>query len=257
MSLFEVISVVALIGSSIFSIINYFHAVTTYKAIDYQEYSTDNVEPWRWRKPNETLGILFHDDVCLELKDNETVSSLFLPQRFNLGEWMVHLLGYMFAGTAIVTLLGSLFQGGDSFWWQILGFVLFFGIACLCLNIGDQVVKIDLYPDHMEVITKYALFLYRKNCYKPSKRLQFKGKHQSFLGVDRTQENPDYKITIIRPFLGIFKSQRTFFLACNKTQGSWITSGLQHWSQTALLLKLERQDLPDLGSTFRASNTKT
>ncbi|MBE9030053.1 hypothetical protein IQ266_09970 [filamentous cyanobacterium LEGE 11480] len=232
--------IIALISCALW-IYNYFFHKQVYQEIEYTDQSTDNIDPWRWRKPNEDMGVvigenlLYEGDQPLTLKDDAEVSTLIPRSRFNLTDPINHFLGFGCLGLTAFGLLSALIQRPEGWTWLAGVCFLGMGIGWLLINTGSQAKRINLYPDRIEVMTKYAFFLYRNHCYRPHAKLQFKGNYQSMMNMESGQGEPDYKLTVIQPLFGFFPAQRQFLIACNQTQGSWIVSGLKHWNQRAVM----------------------
>lgn len=229
----EFLTVIALIYRCIMFTREYILYVRTYKRIKYTEKSFQNANDWRWRIPCHDLGILHGHDTRFILKDTEHISSLILSRRTNDVELLANLLGYFLIGLGSFILIRDIIWGASElqgFWFVKL---LMLGTGFLFLNIGDQPTQINLYSDRLEIVTKYALFLYRNNHFRPHKRLKIKGRRQSMLETDAGRGEPDYKVTILKPVFGVFEKKRVYLLACNQTQGSWIVGGLKQWNTLA------------------------
>lgn len=230
----DIIYILGTVGAIIAGISNYFSYRATYKKVKYTEYSSDNTDPWRWRKPSEELGVFHTEDCKLIIKDGENISCLLLRQRTPLGDYLANLMGYACVGLSLFLVVNILTRMPDGYQWSLIGCLFPFGLGSLLLNVNSQVLQIDLHPDSLVLTTKYALFRYREHRYKPHKRFKVKGENQSFLTMDDTQDEPDYRLEILKPVLGLFATRKIFTLCCNKTQGSWIVEGLKYWNEIAI-----------------------
>jgi hypothetical protein len=201
--------------------------------IAYVEYSTSNTEPWRWRQPNDHLRRKEPTNRHLQLSiaDGVESSSLTVPQRSDLADGIVHILGYFLFGIGAFTSLSFLFQNIGS---ALICFIFCFGLGWICLEMGNRVVQIDLYRDRMTVITRHPLLKQRSYTYVRHPQLRITGKVQSMFKMSRGQIYPDYLLTVVQPRFSLFGNHETFHLACGITQGGWIVAGLQHWQSLSL-----------------------
>lgn len=238
MSILNILYLIILIFSVINLITTYNQAKQDHQQLEYLETSSPSNDPWRWRSPSQISEISQEEGKNLDIQDTEAASHLFLRQHANFAEFLVHLLGYFFLGIAAFALVSSLLNH-QNLEIALPSAAMLMIIATACLQCGDQVSQIDLYPDRIELTTKYALFFNRQTRFKAHKHLKFKGGYQSVLSMNLDQKEPFYKLRIEWRFLGVMTRRRIFFLTCNQTQGSWITGGLEYWNTVVLAAQKE------------------
>ena len=193
-----------------------------YLKLDYEFNSSPNSAAWRWRCPDAELE--------LQVIDTDTSSLLPLPSRsLDLAEAIMVLFGYAIL-LVWLFLLGTLLLRGDFDWVSMLLIsALFLPLGWTALHVGSHAVWIELQAEQMRVAMRYGFFFLRTRQYKRSPRLQFEGKLQNMLEMNREQNSPDYKLFIQkRGWLGSRREQR-LFLRCHTKQAVWVTKGLQQW----------------------------
>ncbi len=202
--------------------------VKGYSLIDYLQTSQANIDPWRWRKPHSKLRIPYNLLDRPGIRDAPNVSSFVFRPEFRLADFISPLSGIGLISFDLLLIFNSTVSVANF----LFAFAIYLCLFCLglfFLQYGDRVLRIDLYPDRIEIITKFATFLPRTTIYKRCQLLSINGKLQSFWTMERGQIQPDYKLIIKRPMLGYFQVNQTFRLRCDPTQGSWIVGGLDHW----------------------------
>jgi hypothetical protein len=202
--------------------------VKGYSPIDYLQTSQANRDPWRWRKPHSKLRIPYDVVDRPGIRNKRGVSSFVFRPEFRFADFISP-----FAGIALISfdllLIASSTVSATNFLFAFAIYLCLFCLGLFFLQYGDRVLQIDLYPDRVEIITKFANFLPRTTVYKRCQLLSINGKLQSFWTMERGQIQPDYKLIIKRSLLGRFQVSQTFRLRCDPTQGSWIVGGLDHW----------------------------
>lgn len=203
--------------------------VKGYSPIDYLQTSQANSDPWRWRKPHGKLRIPYNVVDRPGIKDAPNVSSFVFRSAFRFADFT-----FPFLGIALISFdLLLIFRSTVSIANFLSAFPMFIFLFCLGVFFlqcyGDRILRIDLYPDRIEIITKFAHVLSQTRTYKRHELLSINGKLQSFWTMERGQIQPDYKLIIKRSLLGYFQMNQTFRLRCDPTQGSWIVGGLDHW----------------------------
>lgn len=204
-----------------------------YQPIDYLENSQENIDPWRWRKPNIKLRIPYDGKSHLGIKNAVGVSSFIFPEEIRISHFIAHLAGVFLIGNTIFMFLHSCQTETIT---EILSFdrllvyLLLLSLGWLCLQSSNLVLQIDLYPNCIGIVIKYALFWRRTIIYKRDHSLTVTGKLQSFWTMENGQFLPDYKITIGHSLLGYFHVTTTFNLHCTQTTGSWVVGALKHWN---------------------------
>ena len=202
--------------------------VKGYSPIDYLQTSQANRDPWRWRKPHSKLRIPYNVVDRPGVRDAPNVSSVVFRPEFRFADFISPLSGISLISFDLLLIFNSTVSVANF----LLAFAIYLGLFCLglfFLQYGDRVLQIDLYPDRVEIISKFANFLPRTTIYKRHQLLSINGKLQSFWTMERGQIQPDYKLIITRSLLGYFQMNQTFRLRCDPTQGSWIVGGLDHW----------------------------
>ena len=202
--------------------------VKGYSPSDYLQTSQANSDPWRWRKPHHKLRIPYPAEDRPGIRDTPNVSSFVFRPAFRVADFISPVSGIALLGLDLLLILHSTVTVANF----VLAFAIYLfllGLGWFFLQYGDRVLRIDLYPDHIEIIAKFAIFLPRKTIYKSHQLLSIHGKLQSFWTMESGQIQPDYKVIIQRSLLGSFQVNQTFRIRCDPTQGSWIVGGLKHW----------------------------
>jgi hypothetical protein len=202
--------------------------VKGYSPIDYLQTSQANRDAWRWRKPHDKLRIPYHAIDRPGVRDTPNVSSFVFRPEFHCADFIYPLLGISLISFDLLLIFKSTVSGAN-FLFAFAGYLFLLCLGLSFLQYGDRVLRIDLYPDRIEIITKFAIFLSRITLYQRCHILSIKGKLQSFWTMQRGQIQPDYNLIITRSLLGYFQVNQTFRLRCDPTQGSWIIGGLNHW----------------------------
>lgn len=200
--------------------------------VDYLQTSQPSSDPWRWRKPSNKLGIPYHSETRPGIQDAPHVSSLVFRPAFLVAD-----ITSLLAGIALISFdLLLIFNATVSIAKLLLILPVYLILFCLglcCLQYGDRVLRIDLYPDYIKITSKFANFFPRTNIYTSRQLLGINSKLQSVWMMENGQIQPDYKIILKRSPFGYFPMNHTFRLHCDPTQGSWIVGGLMHWKSIA------------------------
>ncbi len=208
-----------------------------YPSVSYLKSSRGNPDPWRWRQPNSHLGISYDVDSRLSVRNTASVSHLMFQPVFRFADFSAFLLG-SFQLLLTLSLLSAAFRTGtitaNNFLMAVIVYTFMFSLGLLFLRIGERVLRIDLYPDRLQIVTRFAFFFYRKTTYQRDQILEISGKTQKWWAMEGGQINPDYKITIRRSILESLQISKTFCLVCNPMQGSWIVGGLNHWKSLSI-----------------------
>lgn len=204
----------------------YYQAQREHPVFHYDQHSTANVADWRWRKPDEALG--------LRLEDDENKSCLHFPLQLLFVEKGCIGAGYLCALFTVVAFT-MLFMR-DAGWPEYLIAGVFAFLSIVLVNVGNRVSSIALYPEHLVIVENYAFFLKRMLIYKHHPQLSFKGASQSLLELTTSHTEPDFKLYIKRRYFYIFWSQRSLLLSLNQSQGSWLVEGLEYWRNHAGIL---------------------
>jgi hypothetical protein len=202
--------------------------VKGYSSSDYLQTSQANSDSWRWRKPHHKLRIPYNAEDRPGIRDEPNVSSFVFRPAFRVADFISPFSGIALISFDLLLIFNSTVSGTNF----LLAFAIYLCMFCLgvlFLQYGDRVLRIDLYPDRIKIITKFAIFLPRKTIYKSHQLLSITGKLQSFWTIESGQIQPDYKLIIKRSLLGYFQINQTFRIRCDPTQGSWIVGGLEHW----------------------------
>ncbi len=202
--------------------------VKGYPPINYLDNSQPNRDRWRWRKPHSTLHIPYQIADRPGIWDSSHVSSFGFRPQFRFADILSPIAGLLLIGCDILLIINSTVTAANF----LTAFALFLGLFCLgffFLQYGDRVQQINLYPDRIEIIAKFAIFIPRTTTYHHQQILNIRGKLQSFWTKEAIQTQPDYNLIIIRPHLSYFQRSHTFHLRCNPSQGAWIVGGLTHW----------------------------
>jgi hypothetical protein len=200
--------------------------VKGYPPVDYLETSHPSGEPWRWRKPYRQMPIPYNSKSSVGIRDTPKASSFRLRSELRVMAFV-----YPFSGIALIgfTLLLILHSSISVFLFALPIYLCLFGLGWICLQYGDRAIRIDLYPDRVEILGQFANFLTRTTVYQRYEILAVHGKLQSFWTMEKGQIQPDYKVIIQRLLLGRFPVNRTFRLRCDPSQGTWIVGGLKYW----------------------------
>lgn len=213
--------------------------VESYLPVDYLQTSQANRDPWRWRNPHTKLRIPYNVVDRPGVRDAANVSSLVFRPQFLVADFISP-----FSGIALISFdLLLIFNSTVSTANLLFAFTIYLCLFCLglfFLQHGDRVLRIDLYPNRVEIITKFAIFLPRTITCTRHQLLSINGRLQSFWTMEKGQIQPDYKLIIRRSLLGYFQVNQTFRLRCDPTQGAWIVGGLNHWKS----LSSEQSPLP-------------
>ncbi|MBD2330151.1 hypothetical protein [Alkalinema sp. FACHB-956] len=200
----------------------------SYTPVDYLQTSKENRSPWRWRQPSPKLGIPFNTSHRPGVHDEPNVSSLVFHPIFLSADVLSPLSGMALIGFDLVLILNSQISG-NNFIFAFLIYSFLFYLGLYFFRYGDRVLKINLYPDRLEIVAKFAIVFTRKAIYKRDEIISINSKIQSFWTLGKGQTQPDYKLIIGRSLGGVFQLDRTFRLRCDPTQGSWTIGGLKHW----------------------------
>ncbi|OUC15125.1 MAG: hypothetical protein B0A82_08640 [Alkalinema sp. CACIAM 70d] len=201
---------------------------TSYSRVDYLQTSKENRSPWRWRQPSPKLGIPFNTSNRPGVHDEPNVSSLVFHPIFLLADLLSPLSGMALIGFDLVLILNSQISR-NNFFVTFLIYSFLFYLGLYFFRYGDRVLKINLYPERLEIVAKFAVVFTRKAIYKRDEIISINSKIQSFWTLEKGQIQPDYKLIIGRSLGGVFQLNRTFRLRCDPTQGSWTIGGLNYW----------------------------
>ncbi|MEB3182317.1 MAG: hypothetical protein VKL59_25265 [Nostocaceae cyanobacterium] len=196
--------------------------------VDYLQTSQANRDPWRWRKPHSKLRIPYNVVDRPGVTDAHNVSSFVFRPQFRFADFISPFSGIALISFDLLLIFSSTVSAADF----LPAFAIYLCLFCLglfFLQYGDRVLRIDLYPERVEIITKFANFIPRTTTYRRHQLFSINGKLQSFWTMESGQIQPDYKLIIERSLLGYFQVNQTFRLRCDPTQGSWIVGGLDHW----------------------------
>lgn len=225
-SISDIIKFIVAIGAIIAIVKAHYNARKQYPPLDYNTHSEANIDTWRWRKPEDGLG--------LELEDRDQVSILRLPPaKLRFPEQLLVGLGYVVIVLFFLMLVEVGWTGQLDWVGAILASLLILPLVWAMLRIGTHVTCIELHRDEVHFILRYAQVfpqygLLRRKRVKRAKDVDFDGQLQGIFSMTTDQEMPDYELFIIRKaFLG--KSKQCLWLRCNPSQGAWIVSGLQTW----------------------------
>lgn len=202
--------------------------VKGYSPVDYLQSSQANRDPWRWREPHSKLRIPYNIVDRPGVRDTPNVSSFVFRPEFRFADIISPLSGLTLIGFDLLLIFNSTISAANFLVAFAIYFCLFY-LGLFFLQYGDRVRQIDLYPDRVEIIARFANFIPRTIIYKRRQLLSIHGKLQSFWTKEAGQIQPDYKLMITRPLLSYFQMNQTFRLRCDPTQGSWIVGGLNHW----------------------------
>lgn len=223
-----------LLGVLGFFLMNWAHGVyekvgvKSYSSVDYLKSSQVNKDLWRWREPDRKLCIPYNVGDCSGIRDTPNVSSFVFRSKLHCGDLASALSGFFLISFSLLLIVSSILSAANSLPAFAIGFGLFY-LGWFFLQYGNRVRRIDLYPDYVEIIARFANFIPQATIYRHSQLLNIHGKTQAFWTMESGQIQPDYKLIIARPLLGYFQMHQTFRLHCNPTQGAWIVGGLNHW----------------------------
>ena len=208
----------------------YLDAKQQHPPCHYHEHSTDNIDIWRWRKPDEMLA--------LKVLEDKNSSRIKLPVGYLLRDKIMVLLGYGFALASIVIYIALVLRGaGVSEYLMASIFVL---LATMLLHVGSRVTDIVLSPTELRITRRYAFFLHKTQRFLAKQSLQFSGKTLSLLELTTDHKQPDFKLYVKTSW---FYSQ-CFILAVNQSQGSWLVEGLIEWYQETQ--KIAQEKMPQI-----------
>jgi len=194
----------------------YFDSKKNYPPLDYENYSTQNTESWRWRKPDEQLA--------LHLQDEEEGSHLFLSGGMLGYEKMVVVFGYLLMIFGLVALVKRVFQGDiDTTLFIIGSFFIVLGYGAI--NVGKYVSRIVLYPDKIEFVQDFGFFFHSIKTYHRKSRLSFRSENESFLQLTSDHKYPRTRLYVKDGFI----FSKLFTLVGNPSQNNWIVEGLEQW----------------------------
>ncbi|MGA1284798.1 MAG: hypothetical protein ACO34J_12180 [Prochlorothrix sp.] len=205
--------------------------------LDYQETSQPQTDPWRWRRPDSSVGIGSRGDRGLYLDDSDLASHLVLPYAFGLDKLFLNFIGYLFLLFALFFIFSSVLFPVEL--WAILALMLALGgIIWLCFEAVRQIRRIDLYPDQVHFVFLYGFWFRRK--YRLSAHSQLK-----FMTIEQSVQDPReidqiaYAYTMFVERITAKGTAKTeaFDLNCTPSQVSWIVGGLNQWNREALKLR--------------------
>lgn len=202
--------------------------VKGYLPINYLQSSQANRDPWRWREPHNKLRIPYHVVDGPGIRDTPIVSSFVFRPEFRFADFVSPLSGLTLIGFDLLLIFNATVSAANF----LVAFAIYFCLFCLglfFLQYGDRVQRIDLYPDRVEIVARFANFIPRTTVYDRRQLFKVHGKLQLFWTKEAGQIQPDYKLIITRSLLSSFQVNQTFRLRCDPTQGSWIVGGLNHW----------------------------
>jgi len=205
--------------------------------IDYQTHSEDNTATWRWRRPESALN--------LKVEEQADASTLTLPYRIAGESLFAVFFGYIILIIIVFSILWLWWNQSEA-WILFLFFgTLFFIVAMICLaQDGKYLARIELRKNKVLFWRRFGFYIWRKTAYQRKSKLQFQGKEGHFFvrTIKKDEQFPEsdiiepgkvvifeYKIIVKIRYLFITSTKEIFLLQCNKTQGSWISQGLQQW----------------------------
>lgn len=205
--------------------------------LDYQETSQPQTDPWRWRRPDSSVGIGSRGDRGLYLDDSDLASHLVLPYAFGLDKLFLNFFGYLFLLFALIFTFFAIVFPVEL--WAILAMMLVLGGVAWIFFVGvGQIRRIDLYPDQVHFVLLYGFWFRRK--YRLSAHSQLK-----FMTIQQLVQDPQ-DIRLLTCACTIFIERITakgtaktesFSLNCTPSQVSWIVGGLNQWNHEALKLR--------------------
>ena len=196
--------------------------------VDYLQTSQVTKDPWRWRNPHHKLRIPYNVLDRPGIRDAPYVSSFVFRPEFRFGDFISPVSGIALISFDLLLIFNSTLSA-TTFLPAFAVYLCLFCLGLFSLQYGDRVLRIDLYPDRVEIIARFVYFLPRTTIYKRHQILSINGKLQSFWTMEKGQTQPDYRLIIKRSLLRYFQVKRTFRLRCDPTQGSWVVGGLNHW----------------------------
>jgi hypothetical protein len=210
--------------------------VKAHPAIRYLQASQANRDPWRWRKPDpKTTQILYESSLSLGIKDFDGVSRFLFPVEFPL-EFRALTYAFLYLQGLLLVSIGFSFllkATGSNFGGRLFLCLILCSCGLWILRIGP-VIQIDLYPQHLEIVTLSAFFWRLTTVYQRKQILRISGRAQSSWSKIKGQIHPDYKLTLMRSLIPAIPMSQTFSLVCNPTTGSWVVGGLNHWKSLSI-----------------------
>jgi len=209
----------------------------TFPTLDYQETSQPQADPWRWRRPDSTVGIGSRGDRGLYLDDRELASYLVLPYSFRLNEIFLNLIGYLFLFITLFFVLLSILSPIE--FWAMLAFLLAIGgVVWLCLWSVGQIRRIDLYPDQVHFVFLYGFWFRRKHRFSAHSQLKFMTIQQLKPDLEAVASMAYARTVFVERITAKGTSEvAAFGLNCTPSQVSWIVGGLNQWNHEALKLR--------------------
>jgi hypothetical protein len=191
-----------------------------YPEVEYDEASAESTAPEKLRRPKTELELTIE-----HISVGTSVSIPFITRSL---EVCCHLFGWFMLGIAIFGVVQSLF------WFEpfilIIAIPLAFLMGWTFLQMGRRGVRIEFRQDNVIFVVRFGSVLLKKFSFPWQQEIEFDGQYQSVLTMINEQKEPDYKITITRPRIWFLPWSKSFLLACNQSQGSWIVGALRSWA---------------------------
>jgi hypothetical protein len=172
-------------------------------------------DAWRWAAPPDGLRVT----------EDARTSRLHLDGRSPTGHVAMSIAGYVVIAGGVGLAVYLLATGAVDL--VRLSVPL---VACLAgrglLEVNAHVVRVDLAPEQATFVVRYGIGLHRNERVRP-RRGRFEGRMQAALGASSGQTHADDFLYYLDFRAGLLA--RRFTLLCNRTQGSWITGGLNAW----------------------------
>jgi hypothetical protein len=190
-------------------------------------------DKWRLREPPAQLG-----PKVLETSDKSVFD---FPARSGLVEKFVNIGGYVQILLLLVALTvgvaKSLFARSHPSTDHLMPGVIFLFllgwlvVGRLFLLIGEKVIRIELQPGAMQLITRYGFFLHRRFRFRPNRNLIIESK----LILERDEKEPFFVMVFRWKWLrwtSLFRRKMTFCV--NPSQCSWLSAELKDWNRRLL-----------------------
>jgi hypothetical protein len=203
------------LGLCVRVLVAWFRARRLYPEVKYER-GAAGADAWRWAPPPDGL----------QVADDAACSHLRLDGRFPPLHVATSILGYVMMAASVAGAVYLLATGADDLLRlsvPVAGFLAGRGL----LEVNAHVVRVDLSPGEIVLVVRHGIGLHRRVRLRPRPGCRFEGRMQSALAASSSQIEPDAFLYYVDCRAGLLA--RRFTLLCNRTQGSWITGGLNAW----------------------------